>query len=435
MAETADIHTRIEDVTTLVGEMRTKGVARDAEMQANIDAIAGQIADQEVMIQRLRRSRQVKSGEFDELFESGSGEEDPADEIAFNKSATQAGRLHFAIRGERAYRNAFDNAIRLSRDEKPDPADLEILRGKSALAKVKAPDRIKSALGSDFAGGAGWLAPATMERAIDRLVLEQSPFMSLVSQRPVGSGSYKALMRNLNRETTQNLGQRETPTQNTVENRYIQKTIDVHDQWAYPAVTSDALEDAFIDLEAELTADSAEEFGIEEGRRIWSGTGVGEAFGISTNQSITRQPSGSAATFGMTAVRQLPFRLKGPYLANGRYALSRQALILLIGMREDTGGADTGQYLWQPSTQDGMPSRLNSFPWVMAVDMDAVGANTLPVLFADFRQLYRAVIRRGLRVLRDELTQTPFVLFKMSRRWGGDVWKSEAGIFLKCAAS
>lgn len=66
--------------------------------------------------------------------------------------------------------------------------------------------------------------------------------------------------------------------------------------------------------------------------------------------------------------------------------------------------------------------------------MPAVGADTFPVIFANWRRFYLVVDhKRGTMVLRDPFTAKPHILLYTTRRVGGDVANFEAGKLLKCS--
>ena len=58
-------------------------------------------------------------------------------------------------------------------------------------------------------------------------------------------------------------------------------------------------------------------------------------------------------------------------------------------------------------------------------DMPDVAANAKPVMFGDFKQGYLIVDRIGVRVLRDNLTNKPYVSFYTTKRVGGGVSNPE----------
>ncbi len=55
--------------------------------------------------------------------------------------------------------------------------------------------------------------------------------------------------------------------------------------------------------------------------------------------------------------------------------------------------------------------------------------------FGDFKRGYLILDRMGVRVLRDDLTNKPYVQFYTTKRVGGGVQNFEAIKLLKCAVS
>ncbi|MNR33730.1 Phage capsid family protein [compost metagenome] len=67
-------------------------------------------------------------------------------------------------------------------------------------------------------------------------------------------------------------------------------------------------------------------------------------------------------------------------------------------------------------------------------NMPDVAANSLPVLFGDYKRGYLIIDRMGIRVLRDPYTKKPYVLFYTTKRVGGGVQNPECLRALKVAA-
>jgi HK97 family phage major capsid protein len=84
--------------------------------------------------------------------------------------------------------------------------------------------------------------------------------------------------------------------------------------------------------------------------------------------------------------------------------------------------------------QDGTPARINGHRYWEATELDPVVAGAFPVVYGNFKRGCRIARRRGLRVLRDELTEHPVIVIKMSERWGFRVWLGEALVKLEIAA-
>ncbi len=66
-------------------------------------------------------------------------------------------------------------------------------------------------------------------------------------------------------------------------------------------------------------------------------------------------------------------------------------------------------------------------PVYQSADMPLVLNDQLPVIaMADFKQAYKIVDNRGMRILRDPYTNKPYVKFFITKRVGGEVVKTSA---------
>lgn len=89
--------------------------------------------------------------------------------------------------------------------------------------------------------------------------------------------------------------------------------------------------------------------------------------------------------------------------------------------------SQTGQYLWQPSLSLEAPDTLMGIPVYQSSDMPSAPNNQLPVIaVANFKQAYKIVDSRGMRILRDPYTNKPYVKFFITRRVGGEVVNTSA---------
>jgi HK97 family phage major capsid protein len=97
---------------------------------------------------------------------------------------------------------------------------------------------------------------------------------------------------------------------------------------------------------------------------------------------------------------------------------------------------NNNQYLWAPGgfgdgVRGGFPATILGQPYVEMPDMDAIGANKFPIMLGNWQAAYQIVDRIGMRVIRDNLTAKPFVLFYTTKRVGGQVVLGEAVVQLK----
>jgi len=94
-----------------------------------------------------------------------------------------------------------------------------------------------------------------------------------------------------------------------------------------------------------------------------------------------------------------------------------------------------GRYIVNPSIVPGYPTTLWGYPIYEAEHMPLKAANSLSVLFGNFRRGYIIVDRIGTRILRDPFSNKPYVGFYVTKRVGGSVLNTEALRVLKFSAS
>lgn len=221
--------------------------------------------------------------------------------------------------------------------------------------------------------------------------------------------------------------------------------------YANPAATQRALDDIFFNVEEWISREVAREFAKAENVAFTSGDGVNKPKGIlagatSTDPDGTRAfgtiqviHSGVAATFATATASVSPAdvlfdtisQLKAGYRANARWMMNRATLAILNKWKDVVDG----RFIFQPSLIAGMPATLAGFPVTENEDMDSVGAGTIPILFGDFRQAYYIIDRPfGTRIIRDDVTNKPFVHFYTTRRTSGMLVLDEAVKGIKISA-
>lgn len=131
----------------------------------------------------------------------------------------------------------------------------------------------------------------------------------------------------------------------------------------------------------------------------------------------------------------LYYSLNEYYARNASFLMNRSTLKNVRLLKSEA----TGQYLWQPSLSLNEPDTLMGVPVYQSVDMPPVptaeqnkDGNYLPIIaVADFKQAYKIVDNRGMKILRDPYTNKPYVLFFITKRVGGEVINTNAIKLLK----
>ena len=293
-------------------------------------------------------------------------------------------------------------------------------------------------IGTDAAGG--YAVPEVIDRAITDRLVEVSPMRQLATVVSTTTEDYKKL---LTRRGTASGWVGETDARAETNTSTLEEIPAIMGEiYANPASTQRAIDDVFFDVPAFMSSEVLQEFAYQEGVAFFTGDASNKPDGILTVTTATTADSARAhGTFqhiasGASGALSDPDKLiditaeiKAGYRAASKFCMSRATLATIRKMKDSQN-----QYLWQPALSAGNPSSLVGFPVVEAEDMPAIAANALSVGFGDWARAYTIVDRIGTRVIRDELTNKPYVHFYTTRRVGGMPCDSEAVKFIKIDA-
>lgn len=295
-------------------------------------------------------------------------------------------------------------------------------------------------VGSDPQGG--YLVGETMEAGIDRVVQRFSAMRSIARVIQIGTPSYKKLVKVTGTSGATKGGETTAPTQGTSQT-WSELEFRTGTYLSDQRITSEALEDAVQDVEADLTEEIGIELGEKEGQDFINGDGVNGPRGIesytmvanasytwgSTGFIVTGNASAFASSNPSDALIDLQHALKRQYRAGASWTMNDAVLGTIRKFKDGQGN-----YLWAPSgLLNGAVGVLLGHPVVTDDFMPDLGANTFPVAFADFKRAYYVIDRKGIMILRDPYTAVPYVKFITRKRIGGGIANFEAVKFLKCS--
>ena len=295
------------------------------------------------------------------------------------------------------------------------------------------------AMSTDVNPDGGYLVrPELATMIIDR-VFETSPLRGVANVETTGAKSIDILIDDDEAGARwvgegASGGQTDTP-------QLGQKSLAAHKIEADPRMTTEMIEDSYLDIEAWLGRKVADKFARTQNTAFVTGTGVGQPRGF-----LTYPAQSSGGTYERGALHQVAM--------GGASALTADGLIdvqnalkedyqpgAVWGMKRTTFGAalqlkGNDNYFFSPVLlRDGQASmQLLGKPVVFMDDMPAVAANALSVVYADFSSFYTILDRVGLQVLRDPYTNKGFVTYYTTQRVGGDVTSFDAGVIGKVAA-
>lgn len=279
----------------------------------------------------------------------------------------------------------------------------------------------------------GFLAPEQFAAEVIKGIVEVSPVRQAARVGTMSAGEI-TLPKRTGRPTGHWVAEEEDRTETG--STYGQITVPAHEMACYVDVSIKLLEDAAVNVEAEVAGDLAEEFGRLEALAFMQGDGIGKPLGIMETAGVAYTATGNASTLGtapadtlIDAFYALPaaYRNRGTWLMNGS---------TLAAVRKLKDGS-TGAYLWQPGLAAGQPETILGRPVIEDVTMDSVGSAAEPIIFGDFERAYRIYDRVGLSIMRDPYTVATkgLVRFHARRRVGAGMVLTEALRKIKCAAS
>lgn len=294
----------------------------------------------------------------------------------------------------------------------------------------------------DSSPDGGFTVPASVETSIRGITREQSPMRALATVRTITAPSLTLVVETAGLDAGW-VGEREARP-DTAGPKIGTLTFDAKEVYAMPRATASLLQDSAVDLADWLTTAVAERFSELEGLSFTLGDGVAQPRGflnypIATEEAFGKLqyvPSGAAETLGddpVDALLGVTTALKTAFRPNAVWMANRKTGQFLRGLKDGIGR------LLMEATNGGIAGapaeRLLGFPLVYNDAMPDIGPGSLPIAFGDFRRGYLIADRLGMRVIRDDVTDKPYIKFYCTKRVAGGVQDFQAIKLLRIAAT
>jgi len=223
------------------------------------------------------------------------------------------------------------------------------------------------------------------------------------------------------------------------------KQIPVHEQYAQPAATQRMLDDAGFDIEGWLGRKTTNKMIRDENLAFVTGDGNGKPRGFLTypawntagvyqRGAIEQIESAASKTVAGDDFKKVQNAMIEDYNAGAAWFMKRASFEAVITLKD----LNDNYLLNFESMRLGDEKLLLGKPVSFFNDMpqhnQTVTGDVLSYAYANFSTGYTVVDRLGFRVIRDEVTKKPFVLFYTVKRTGGDVTNYEAIKLLKVKA-
>lgn len=295
--------------------------------------------------------------------------------------------------------------------------------------------------GSDVDGG--YFIDEEMEMEVDRIAATVSPMRALADVRVIGSKGLEFRAKTSGMAARW-VGEGEAGGE-TANPKYAKLEILAEEMEAEPWVYNNALDDADFDVVADITDEAGIAFGEAEGAAFISGNGIKKPRGILTydiaaNASyawgkIGYIASGGAGAFAASNpgdnIIDLLHSLKSVYRTGATLLMADTTLAAVRKIKDGSGNF----YLFNPDATGKFAGFVLGAPVEIDDNMPVVAANSYSIAYANFKRAYRIVDRKGIALIRDNLTTKGTTKFNFRKRVGGGIRNYEAIKLMKFAAS
>ncbi|MBU3971545.1 MAG: phage major capsid protein [Alphaproteobacteria bacterium] len=293
-----------------------------------------------------------------------------------------------------------------------------------------------AAMSTDDNSKGGYLVQPELEKVITRRQADLSPMRRLARVQTTTSGEYQIPMADGGVESGWTSERGARPETDAAALAML--TIVTGEIYANPAITQKMLDDAVVDIGAYLADEITLAFEEKEGDAFVNGDGINKPRGFlqypSEATADATRPRGTlefkeTAGTGVIApddLINLLYNLRAGYRAGSVWLMNSETAGVVRKLKD----AD-GNHIWSLATTAGELPMLLGYPVEIDEGMPAIANGAYPVAFGNFQRGYIVVDRTGIRVLRDDLTNKPYVHFYTTKRVGGAVHDGNAIKLLK----
>ena len=295
--------------------------------------------------------------------------------------------------------------------------------------------------GSDVDGG--YLIHPELETTIDRVSTVISTIRQLADVRTIGKTSIQFRVKTSG-TAARWVGEGEAGGE-TTNAKYSQLEIYADEMEVEPWAYNTALEDMDFDIETDLADEAGIGFAEAEAVAFVSGNGIKKPRGFLDQDIVANASyawgkvgyiaSGAAGAFASSNpadnIINLLHSLKPGY-RNGAVLVMNDTTLSLVRQFKDASGA---YYLFNPDATGEFGGFVLGKPVSVDDNMTAIAANSYSIAYANWKRAYRIVDRKGITLIRDNITAKGTTKFNFRKRVGGGIKNYEAIKLMKFATS
>jgi len=273
-------------------------------------------------------------------------------------------------------------------------------------------------VGTDTEGG--YLVPDEFEKKLISALEEENIFRPLATKIQTSSGDRKIPVITQKGEA---VWMEEEEAYTLSDDAFGQIALSAYKVGTAIKISEELLNDSVFDLPSYIAKEFARRIGTKEEEAFLIGDGIGKPTGIfaATGGAMNGATTAGAA-INFDDVMELYFSLKSPYRKKAVWVMNEQTLKALRKVKDSTGN-----YIWQPSVQVGIPDTILNRPYVTSVYAPTPDAGNKAIAFGDFSYYWIADRQgRSLKRLNELFAMNGQVGFLASQRVDGKLILPEA---------
>jgi HK97 family phage major capsid protein len=185
--------------------------------------------------------------------------------------------------------------------------------------------------------------------------------------------------------------------------QFAQITLNAYKYGQLIEVSSELIADSAIDLLGYLARAAGRAIGTATGTAYVTGTGSAQPEGVANAPTAgVTGGAGTGLTVSGNSLIDLYHSIISGYRSRGVWLMNDLTAAYVRKLRDDTGGAGLGNFLWQPGLQAGMPDTLLGRPVVTDPNMAVQAINAYSIAFGDFGQYFIIRDVTGVRFERSD---------------------------------
>lgn len=171
--------------------------------------------------------------------------------------------------------------------------------------------------------------------------------------------------------------------------QFAQVTLNAYKYGQLIELSSELIADSAVDVLGYIARAAGIAIGVATGTAYVTGTGSSQPQGVSNSPTAGKTgATGQTLTVIGNDLIDLYHSIVSGYRTRGVWLMNDLSAAIIRKLRDDTGGAGLGNFLWQPGLVAGAPDMLLGKPVVTDTNVAVMAANAYSIAFGDFSSYF-----------------------------------------------